>query len=80
MHRNEPVTHGARHTDPRRHCGSINTMTPQSSRDHTSSAPRLLACSVAQLVQLRFFLLCKFVVVNLWCVCCACAAAYFTTE
>uniref|UniRef100_A0A2N9ENM3 Uncharacterized protein n=1 Tax=Fagus sylvatica TaxID=28930 RepID=A0A2N9ENM3_FAGSY len=35
---------------------------PQFSRSHASSAPRLLACSAAQLVQLRFFL--KFVVVN----------------
>uniref|UniRef100_A0A2N9ET61 Reverse transcriptase Ty1/copia-type domain-containing protein n=1 Tax=Fagus sylvatica TaxID=28930 RepID=A0A2N9ET61_FAGSY len=68
-------THGARHADPRRHHGSIDATTPQSSRGHASSAPHLLACSVAQLVQLRFFLLCKLVVVNLWCVCCACAAA-----
>uniref|UniRef100_A0A2N9IA61 Uncharacterized protein n=1 Tax=Fagus sylvatica TaxID=28930 RepID=A0A2N9IA61_FAGSY len=58
---------------------------PQFSRGHASSAPRLLACSAAQLVQLRFFL--KFVVVNGVCAvpvpvlllpvaCCLLPAAY----
>uniref|UniRef100_A0A2N9F084 Uncharacterized protein n=1 Tax=Fagus sylvatica TaxID=28930 RepID=A0A2N9F084_FAGSY len=47
---------------------------------HAVTPPPLLSSLLAQLLQLRFFLLCKFVVVNLWCMCCACAAAYFTTE
>ena len=52
QHRNEPVMHGARRTtcwqaDPLQHHGSIDMMTPQSSRGHASSAPLLLACSVA---------------------------------
>ena len=33
----------------------LTQSTPQSSHGHASSAPRFLACSVAQLVQLRYF-------------------------